>query len=162
MSTKIKSPDQLAQALETHRGRGKTVVFTNGCFDLLHVGHVRYLRQAKNLGDLLVVGINSDSSIRRLKGPARPVQPQQDRSELLAALACVDFVTLFDEDTPLTLIELLRPDILVKGADWPPERIVGKAIVEQGGGRVVTIPYVEGASTSELIKRIREGGGTGT
>jgi D-beta-D-heptose 7-phosphate kinase/D-beta-D-heptose 1-phosphate adenosyltransferase len=129
-------------------------VFTNGCFDLLHVGHIRYLREARRLGDLLVVGINTDGSVRRLKGPSRPVQPEQDRAEILAGLACVDYVVSFDQDTPLGLIEGLKPDVLVKGADWPIDRIVGREVVEGSGGRVVTIPYVPGVSTSALIERI--------
>jgi D-beta-D-heptose 7-phosphate kinase/D-beta-D-heptose 1-phosphate adenosyltransferase len=159
MNRKILSLEELRRDLAPDkRGRAR-VVFTNGCFDLLHVGHVRYLREARRMGDILVVGVNTDASVRRLKGPARPVQPEGDRAEILAGLACVDVVVLFDEDTPLTVIEGLRPDVLVKGGDWPVEAIVGREVVEASGGRVVTIPYVQGMSTSALIERICKGTG---
>ncbi len=154
MSKKIRSLEDLSAELATRRTRGAGVVFTNGCFDLLHVGHIRYLKQARRMGDLLVVGINTDESVRRLKGPSRPVQPEQDRAEILAGLECVDYVVSFDQDTPIDVIERLRPDVLVKGADWPVDRIVGREIVEGSGGRVATIPYVKGISTSALIERI--------
>ncbi len=155
---KIRPLEALRAELALRRAEGARIVFTNGCFDLLHVGHVRYLRQARRMGDLLVVAINSDASIRRLKGPSRPVQPERDRAEILAAMECVDYVVSFDQDTPLALIERLRPDVLVKGGDWPVERIVGREVVERSGGRVATIPYLEGASTSTLIERICGGG----
>lgn len=129
-------------------------MFTNGCFDLLHVGHVRYLNAARALGARLVVGLNGDASVRRLKGPGRPVTPQDERAEVLAALACVDAVTPFDEDTPLKTIAALTPDVLVKGGDWAPEAIVGRDHVLAHGGRVVTIPVVPGRSTSALVHRI--------
>lgn len=154
MSHKIRSLEDLRAARAAHRESGARIVFTNGCFDLLHVGHIRYLQQARRMGDILVVGINSDASIRRLKGPSRPVQPAKDRAEILAALGCVDFVVVFEEDTPISVIEALEPDVLVKGADWPVDRIVGREVVEASGGRVATIPYVEGISTSGLIERI--------
>ena len=151
---KIKGRSALARRLRAARRGGKRVVFTNGCFDLLHVGHVRYLQRAKRLGDLLVVGLNSDASVHRLKGPRRPLVPEAQRAEVLAALACVDFVTFFTEDTPLGLIEQLQPDVLVKGADWNKADIVGRRIVEKGGGRVARVRLVPGASTSRLVGRI--------
>ncbi len=154
--SKIKTLDRLHEALESHREQGKKIVFTNGCFDLLHVGHVRLLQQARSLGDLLVLALNSDGSVRKLKGPSRPVQTQDDRAEILAALACVDYVTFFEEDTPLAVIQRLVPDILVKGGDWAVENIVGRDVVEGAGGRVVTIAYLEGASTTMLINRVQE------
>lgn len=137
-------------------GRPDRVVFTNGCFDILHRGHVAYLCAARALGDRLIVGVNTDASIRRLKGPGRPVNSENERAYVLAALACVDAVTLFDEDTPAELIDVLRPDVLVKGGDYTPDRVVGREIVEAGGGRVVIIPYIEGRSTTGIIERIRE------
>ncbi len=132
------------------------MVFTNGCFDLLHVGHIRYLRAARALGDLLVVGVNSDASVRRLQKEAgRPVVPDSQRMEVLGALSCVDYVVMFEEPDPLRLIETIRPDVLVKGGDWPLDRIVGRHSVEARGGSVVSIPLVPGISTSRLIERIR-------
>lgn len=144
-----------AKADEARRA-GKRVVFTNGCFDLLHVGHVRYLAAARDAGDLLVVGVNSDASVRRLsKGPERPLVAEAARAEVLAALAAVDWVTVFDEDTPAELIAAILPDVLVKGADWAPDRVVGREIVEARGGRVVLVPVVEGFSTTALVERLR-------
>ena len=144
-----------AKADEARRA-GKRVVFTNGCFDLLHVGHVRYLAAARDAGDLLVVGVNSDASVRRLsKGPERPLVADAARAEVLAALAAVDWVTVFDEDTPVDLIAAILPDVLVKGADWAPDRVVGREIVEARGGRVVLVPVVEGFSTTALVERLR-------
>ena len=151
---KLLSPDALAERLAGHRREGKTVVFTNGCFDLLHVGHVHTLTQAKACGDVLVVAINSDASVRRLKGASRPIVDQHGRMTLLAAMEAVDYVTVFDDDTPLALIRRLRPHVLVKGGDWQPDAVVGKAVVERDGGRVVTVPYREGCSTTRLIERI--------
>lgn len=155
-SRKRPALDDLLAEVATRRQAGQRVVFTNGCFDLLHVGHSRLLRQAATHGDFLVVGINSDDSVRRLKGPARPIVPAQDRSELLAALECVDAVIEFDEDTPLRLIEAIRPDVLVKGGDYRPEEVVGREIVEGGGGSLVLIPLVPGRSTTNLAARVNE------
>lgn len=138
-----------------HRAAGRTVVFTNGVFDILHPGHVRYLQDARALGDLLIVGLNSDASVRRNKGPERPVNAQEERAELLAALACVDAVAVFDEETPAEIVRLVQPDILVKGADWPPDQIVGRDTVEARGGRVVLMPVEPGHSTTAIITRIR-------
>ena len=137
------------------RHTGKTIVFTNGVFDLLHPGHVRYLQQARQLGDALIVGINSDRSVRAYKGPDRPVTPESERAELLAALACVDGVVIFDEDTPHDLIAALQPDVLVKGADWAADAIVGRDIVEARGGRVVRVAVEAGYSTSAILRKIR-------
>ena len=134
---------------------GKKIVFTNGCFDILHAGHVTYLEKAKRLGDILVVGLNSDSSIRRIKGPGRPVNPEGDRARVIAALEAVDFVTLFSEDTPLNLICELRPNILVKGADWKKGQIVGAKEVQSWGGKVKQIPLVPGRSTSAILEKMK-------
>jgi D-beta-D-heptose 7-phosphate kinase/D-beta-D-heptose 1-phosphate adenosyltransferase len=151
---KLRDRQGLAKLLSERRSRGETVVFTNGCFDLLHVGHVKYLQAARKLGDLLVLGLNSDDSIRRLKGPKRPLISQDERAHILAALDCIDYVVVFDEDTPLDLIELLRPDILVKGSDYTPDGVVGKELVESWGGRVELIDLVEGRSTSSIVDKI--------
>ena len=137
------------------RGEGGAVVFTNGVFDILHPGHVRYLREARALGGALVVAINSDRSVRSIKGPERPVNPERERAEVLLALACVDGVVVFDEDTPHAVVSAIRPDILVKGADWGPDAIVGRDVVEARGGRVVRIELSPGHSTSALISQIR-------
>jgi rfaE bifunctional protein nucleotidyltransferase chain/domain len=139
------------------RPRSERIVFTNGCFDILHRGHVEYLAAARELGDLLIVGLNSDASVRRLKGPSRPVNPQADRALVLAGLAAVDAVTVFDDDTPLRLIEALLPDVLVKGGDYSRESIVGAEPVEAAGGRVVIVPLVAGRSTSGIIERVSTG-----
>ena len=136
------------------RREGKQLVFTNGCFDLLHPGHVRYLDQARALGDSLVVALNSDRSVRALKGEGRPILSQRERAEVIAALESVDYVTTFDEETPRELITVLLPDILVKGGDWPVEQIVGREEVEAAGGKVLSLPYVEGSSTTDIIERI--------
>jgi D-beta-D-heptose 7-phosphate kinase / D-beta-D-heptose 1-phosphate adenosyltransferase len=135
--------------------RADTVVFTNGCFDLLHRGHVAYLAAARALGDLLIIGLNTDDSVRRLKGAGRPIVAEDDRAFVLAGLECVDVVTLFDEDTPAALIAALRPDVLVKGGDYDPDAVVGRDTVEQDGGRVVIIPFVAGRSTTDIMTRIR-------
>jgi D-glycero-beta-D-manno-heptose 1-phosphate adenylyltransferase len=137
------------------RAAGKRVVFTNGVFDLLHPGHVRYLQHARSLGDALVVGVNSDRSVRAIKGPDRPIAPENERAEVLAALACVDAVVVFDEDTPRDLIGALQPDVLVKGADWAADAIVGRDIVEARGGRVARVEVVPGYSTTGIIGKIR-------
>ena len=134
----------------------KKIVFTNGCFDILHVGHKRYLQQAATLGDILVVGVNSDASVRRLKGPTRPVNNEQDRAEMLSALGFIDYVVIFDEDTPYELIKKIQPDVLVKGGDYKPEEVIGKDIVEARGGRLELISFVEGKSTTNIIKKINQ------
>jgi rfaE bifunctional protein nucleotidyltransferase chain/domain len=154
MGDKIFEREALKKKLQALKGGGKKIVFTNGCFDLLHIGHVRYLEAARAEGDVLVVGVNSDRSVRRIKQPGRPVVPDNERAEVLASLACVDFVTLFDEPDPLVTIRLLMPDVLVKGADWEEDAIVGRDVVEAMGGRVVRIPLTEGASTSKIIEKI--------
>jgi D-beta-D-heptose 7-phosphate kinase/D-beta-D-heptose 1-phosphate adenosyltransferase len=158
---KVQTAGELQPLLEKIKKEGRMVVFTNGCFDILHVGHVRYLQAARDLGDVLVVGLNSDASVREIKGDLRPLISQDDRAEVLAALACVDFVVIFPEPTPLAVITALRPQVLVKGGDWPLDQIVGRDIVEGSGGRVCTIPVVEGASTSSLIHRVMERYGRG-
>jgi D-beta-D-heptose 7-phosphate kinase/D-beta-D-heptose 1-phosphate adenosyltransferase len=151
---KIKTEEDLYRIAEDLKKKGKRIVFTNGCFDLLHLGHVRYLEKAKSLGDILVVGLNSDSSVQSLKGPERPILPEEERAEILSGLGCVDYITIFDELTPLELISSLQPHILVKGGDWTKEAIVGKEVVERSGGEVVLLPFVEGSSTSNLIEAI--------
>ncbi len=153
---KIKTPKGLKEALEKHRTRTERIVFTNGCFDILHRGHVEYLGFARNQGELLVVGLNTDRSVNGMKGPRRPVVPEQDRARVLAALEDVDYVVLFDEPTPEALIREVRPDILVKGEDWAEEGVVGREFVEANGGKVVLAPLVEGISTSNIISRIAE------
>jgi D-beta-D-heptose 7-phosphate kinase/D-beta-D-heptose 1-phosphate adenosyltransferase len=154
MKQKIKARKELLRIIKDLKAKGKRIVFTNGCFDLLHIGHIRYLEEARALGDFLVVGVNSDSSVRKLKGPQRPVLPEEERAEILSGLGCVDYITLFDEIDPLKLITSLHPHILVKGGDWTKEQTVGKEVVERSGGEVVIIPFVKGASTSNLIKTI--------
>jgi D-beta-D-heptose 7-phosphate kinase/D-beta-D-heptose 1-phosphate adenosyltransferase len=147
-----------SQAAERRRGlaqAGQTLVFTNGCFDLLHPGHLRYLAEARALGDFLLVGLNSDLSVRALKGPARPILGQAVRAEMLAGLSAVDAVTIFDQETPLELITLLEPDVLVKGGDWPPESIVGGAVVSARGGLVKSLALAQGFSTTGLVELIR-------
>lgn len=144
----------LAETVAQLRRAGKTVVFTNGCFDLLHPGHIHTLTHAKALGDVLIVGINSDASVKRLKGECRPVLNQDERTVMLSALEVVDYVTSFKEDTPLLLIQLLQPQVLVKGGDWSQEAVVGKEVVERNGGKVVVIPYQQGLSTTGIIERI--------
>ena len=148
--------DEAVAQVTTLRARGQTVVFTNGVFDLLHPGHVRYLRRARGLGDSLIVGINSDESVRANKGQGRPITPQAERAEILAALDCVDGVVVFDEDTPLEIVNALQPDVLVKGADWAEHAIVGREVVEARGGRVVRIPVEQGHSTTAIVQKIRE------
>lgn len=152
-AAKILSRSQLIERYG--RGRAGTIVFTNGCFDILHRGHVAYLTQARALGDRLVVGLNTDASVRRLKGAGRPVVEQDDRAYIIAALGCVDAVTLFDEETPAQLIDALLPDVLVKGGDYTPGQVVGRETVERHGGRLVLIPLVTGRSTTGLLHRIQ-------
>ena len=154
MKEKVKGREDLHKILKNLKAKGKRIVFTNGCFDLLHIGHIRYLEEAKALGDVLVVGINSDPSVRSLKGPHRPILPVEERAEILSALGCVDYVILFDETNPLELISLLMPHILVKGGDWTQETTIGNEVVERSGGKVVILPLIKGASTSEVIEMI--------
>jgi rfaE bifunctional protein nucleotidyltransferase chain/domain len=157
MSTaKIKTLADVLVARARLRAEGKKLVFTNGCFDLLHVGHVRYLNHARALGDALVVAVNSDESVRMLKGPGRPVVPESERMEVLSALACVDLVFIFDDPTPQQVIDAIVPDILVKGADWQINEIVGRETVEHAGGVVRNIPLVEGSSTTGIITKVLE------
>ena len=149
------SLDEGAALVERLRADGRTIVFTNGVYDLIHPGHVRYLQAARALGDALVVGVNSDRSVRANKGPGRPVNPEGERAELIAALSCVDAAIVFDEDTPYEIITRLQPDVLVKGADWAEDAIVGRDVVEARGGRVVRMPVEQGFSTTGLIERVR-------
>jgi D-beta-D-heptose 7-phosphate kinase/D-beta-D-heptose 1-phosphate adenosyltransferase len=152
---RILSRDAASAFAQSQRDANQKVVFTNGVFDLLHPGHVRYLREARALGDLLIVGVNADESVRRNKGEGRPITPELERAELLAALACVDAVTIFGEDTPAEVIRAIQPDVLVKGADWPADQIVGRDTVEARGGRVVRVAVEQGHSTSALLKKIQ-------
>jgi D-glycero-beta-D-manno-heptose 1-phosphate adenylyltransferase len=155
MQRKIHTLDSLLQRITAHQQAGESIVFTNGCFDLLHIGHTRYLEEAKQLGDRLVVAVNSDTSVRQLaKGENRPVLPAAQRAEVMAALGCVDYVILFDEPDPLTLIKAIQPNVLVKGGDWTADHIVGKDFVEERGGFVRTIPLVPDISTTAIIERI--------
>jgi D-beta-D-heptose 7-phosphate kinase/D-beta-D-heptose 1-phosphate adenosyltransferase len=154
--SKIMAAKGLASRREDFRKAGKSVVFTNGCFDILHIGHLRYLCAAKSEGDLLVVGLNSDKSVRLIKGDRRPIVEQNQRAELLASLWCVDYVILFDEPDPLKIIQLLKPEVLVKGEDWSEKDIVGADFVKANGGRVVRVPLVGAASTSAIIQRVVE------
>src|SRR5437016_5659600 len=156
MSGKILSHEDLLNERERLHGAGKALVFTNGVFDILHVGHVRYLEQARALGDALVVAINSDRSVRELKGDDRPLMNENDRAEVLAALRAVDYVTLFDDVSPRSLIAQLLPDVLVKGGDYTLDQIHGREEVESNGGRVVSLPFVEGVSTSGIIERMKQ------
>ncbi len=151
MKEKIKERKELLRIVKNLKTKGKRIVFTNGCFDLLHLGHVRYLEEAKALGDVLVVGVNSDSSVRKLKGAKRPILPQQERTEILSGLGCVDYITVFNEANPLKLITSLKPNLLAKGGDWTREQIVGREVVERSGGELVIIPFVKGDSTSNVI-----------
>jgi rfaE bifunctional protein nucleotidyltransferase chain/domain len=153
LQSKIKSPQSLKRALAKQKG---PMVFTNGCFDLIHKGHVSYLEKARKLGKLLVVALNSDASIQRLKGPERPLNPLEDRLEVMAALESVDYVTWFEEDTPLDVILLLRPKVLVKGGDWTVQQIIGGAEVLSWGGKVKSLPYIEGRSTTRIIEKARQ------
>ena len=146
---KIVSWDELKQTVETLRTEGKKIVFTNGCFDIIHIGHIRYLRNAKKLGDVLIIGLNADSSVSKIK-PDRPVNPEAQRAEVLASLEMVDYVTLFQEETPYGLIRLLQPDVLVKGGDWKKEDIVGSDIAKE----TYSLPYIEGISTTAIINKI--------
>ena len=154
-TSRLLSRDAAAALVASLRADSKRIVFTNGVFDLLHPGHVRYLRAARELGDVLIVGLNGDASVRKNKGPARPITPEQERAEVLAALTFVDAVVIFDEDTPADIIRAIQPDLLVKGADWPADQIVGRDTVEARGGRVVLVPVETGYSTTGILERVR-------
>jgi rfaE bifunctional protein nucleotidyltransferase chain/domain len=160
LNPEILTLDEAILRFGREKRNGLRVVFTNGCFDLLHPGHIGSLEQARALGDALIVGLNSDASVRQLKGPGRPVLPERERAEILAALECVDAVVIFDEPTPREVIARLLPDVLVKGGDWPGDQIVGREEVEAAGGRVVSIPIVPGYSTTAILQKIREGAPT--
>jgi len=151
---KIKKKEEISHIAEKLKAENKVIVFTNGCFDILHSGHIKYLYDAKKLGDILIVGLNSDSSIKRIKGEKRPIINQEERAYIISALEMIDFIVIFDDDTPYELIKRIKPNILVKGGDWDIEKIVGKDIVESYGGKVLNIPFVEGKSTSNIIQRI--------
>ena len=153
---KVVSLRTLKAELTAHRAAGRKVAFTNGCFDILHAGHARYLKGARSMADILVVGLNTDSSVKAIKGPDRPIVPERERAEVLASLASVDYVVLFSDSTPLRLIEAIRPDVLVKGADWAAGDIVGGDVVKAGGGRVARVRLVKGRSTTNIIKRVIE------
>jgi rfaE bifunctional protein nucleotidyltransferase chain/domain len=156
MPTKVLTLPALIDTLTLRRRERQRIVFTNGCFDLMHIGHTRYLQAARDLGDVLVVGVNTDASVRGLrKGPGRPIVSESQRAEVVAALSCVDYVVLFDEPDPGHLIAELQPDVLVKGGDWTPDRIIGRDVVEAGGGIVKTIPLVPGVSTTALVEKIQ-------
>lgn len=156
MRGKIAQLHELKAIVAKAKREGKRVVFTNGCFDLLHGGHLHLLREAKKCGDILVVALNSDRSVKEIKGPHRPILPESERAELIAALEMVDYVMCFDEPEPYEIINELKPDVLVKGGDWPKEKIVGADVVERSGGKVAVVPYLEGYSTTRLIERMRE------
>jgi rfaE bifunctional protein nucleotidyltransferase chain/domain len=154
---KVKGLRSIKREIDGLKGQGKKIVFTNGCFDILHPGHTRYLWEARRLGDYLLVAVNSDRSVKAIKGQGRPVMTVEERTEVLAALGFVDGIVIFDEDTPLKIIQELLPDVLVKGGDWTEDRIVGADVVKGAGGKVKRIPFVSGYSTSEVIRKIREG-----
>lgn len=154
MKDKIKELKALAELVLQHKNEGKKIVFTNGCYDILHIGHIQCFQESKKLGDLLIVAVNSDRSVGVLKGPSRPIVPEEERAELIAAMESVDYVTIFDQEDPLELISAIKPDILVKGGDWSLETIVGRELVESYGGTVMTLPMVTGISTSEIIEKI--------
>lgn len=156
LSSKLISMQEISRFVNAKRFTGKRIVFTNGCFDILHAGHVDYLTQARDLGDLLVLGLNTDESVKRLnKGPERPINNQEARVKVLAGLGCVDAIVLFNEDTPYELIKLVQPDVLVKGDDYKPEAIVGYDIVTARGGKVVTIPFLQGFSTTNIVNKLK-------
>ena len=156
MNKKLKSLNSLSKIRESLRRRRKKVVFTNGCFDILHVGHVSYLRKAKACGDVLIVGLNRDSSVRRIKGSKRPIVGERDRARVLSELECIDYIVFFAEDTPRKVIEVLRPDVLIKGSDWSMNKIVGKDVLDKYGGTVKRIRLVKGKSTTSIIKKIQK------
>lgn len=156
ITDKIVAQNKLAEICEELRRQGRKIVFTNGCFDILHSGHVLYLEEAKSCGDILILGLNSDSSVKRLKGDSRPINHQSDRAIVLSALESVDYITIFEEDTPYNLIHLLKPDVLVKGGDWKPDSIVGSDLVLERGGRVLSLGFSEGKSSSSIIRRLNK------
>lgn len=155
MPGKIKKLGELGSIVTKAKSKNQKIIFTNGCFDLLHLGHVHLLREAKKLGDLLIVALNSDSSVRKIKGPNRPILPETERAELIASLEMVDYVTIFSQPDPAALIGALKPDILVKGGDWSQDQIIGRDTVEGNGGRVVALPFLTGHSTTNIIEKIR-------
>lgn len=151
---KVLSLKRLLTVLKGLRKRGKTIVFTNGCFDIIHIGHIRYLKKAKALGDILVIGLNSDASVRKIKGDKRPIVSQKERAEVLSALEMVDYIVIFNEPTPIRLIKAIQPDVLVKGADWEEKEIVGADVVKAKGGRVARIRLARGKSTTDIIQKV--------
>jgi len=153
---KIMTWEELKKEIEGHRRKGKKISFTNGCFDILHAGHVQYLHEARQSGDVLVLGLNSDASVRAIKGDKRPLVPQAERAVVVAALSAVDYVTIFEEKTPLRLIEYLRPDCLVKGGDWHADAVVGGDQVRSWGGQVLIVPFRQGISTTNIVEKIRQ------
>lgn len=155
---KIVSLQKLKHSLSAARRRGKRIAFTNGCFDILHLGHVQYLEKAKAAGDILVVGLNSDASVRRIKGPKRPIVPQQERAGILAGLSSIDYVVIFNEDTPAALIKAIVPDVLTKGADWKNKEVVGSDVVRKNGGKVKLIKFLKGRSTTNIIEKVLKNG----
>ncbi len=154
MPDKVQSRDQIKATAARAKTQGKKIVFTNGCFDLLHVGHLHVLREAKKLGDVLMVGLNSDRSVGQIKGPDRPIVSEDERAELIAALEMVDYVTLFDEPDPIPLLREIKPDVLVKGGDWGESGVVGRELVEGWGGKVAVVPFLEGHSTTNIIEKV--------
>ncbi|MBN1545155.1 MAG: D-glycero-beta-D-manno-heptose 1-phosphate adenylyltransferase [Syntrophaceae bacterium] len=152
---KILSRNALKTEIDALHRQGKKIAFTNGCFDILHVGHVRYLQEARKQGDVLILALNSDRSVRSIKGEKRPIVPEGERADVMAALTCIDYVTIFDEETPLALILLIKPDVLIKGGDWAEENVVGREEVQSWGGSVAIIPEIKGASTTNIIEKIR-------
>lgn len=153
---KILDRNTLKNELDDLRKKGKKIAFTNGCFDILHIGHVRYLREAKKTADILVLALNSDASVKKIKGEKRPLVPQEDRAEIMAALEFIDFVTIFDETTPLKLINLLKPDVLIKGGDWAEDDVVGRDEIKKWGGKLMLIPEIKGKSTTSIVDKIRQ------
>ncbi len=153
LESRVLNEKNFSAIIHNYRSQNKKIVFTNGCFDLLHIGHVRYLEQAKSLGDLLIVGVNTDASVQKLKGPTRPIQNENDRAEILAALESVDHTILFGEETPIDLIKKIKPDVLVKGGDWKIEQIVGSDFVMSYGGRVQSLQFIQGRSTTSIIEK---------
>ena len=160
MQSRVLTLDEAILQFGREKRNGKRVVFTNGCFDLLHPGHIRSFEQARALGDVLIVGVNGDAGVRALKGPGRPILPERERAEILAALESVDAVIIFQEETPREVIARLLPDVLVKGGDWPADQIIGREEVEAAGGRVVLAPVIPGYSTTSILRKIRETGGS--